>query len=57
VLFEAGDAASLAAAVRRLADDAALRARLREAGFPLAAQHTEAQFNATVLAELERASG
>jgi glycosyltransferase involved in cell wall biosynthesis len=59
VLFEAGEPASLAAAVERLAADAALRSRLREGGFAVAPQHTEVQFNDAVLAELEhrRAGG
>ena len=56
LLFKAGDPAALAAAVGRLARDAELRRRLREAGFETAAQHTEERFNATVLAEVERAA-
>jgi glycogen(starch) synthase len=52
LLSEAGDPSGLAAAVRRLAGDAALRARLREAGFETAERHTEDHFNAAVLAEL-----
>lgn len=40
LLFEAGDAEGLAAAVRRLADDPALRERLREEGLRTAAAHT-----------------
>jgi len=51
LLFEAGDAAGLAAAVRRLAGDAGLRDRLRERGFVTAAAHTEATLNE----EVERA--
>jgi glycosyltransferase involved in cell wall biosynthesis len=46
--FEAGDPAALAAAVRRLAADPALRARLRRTGFATAARHTEPRFNAEV---------
>lgn len=46
LLFEPHDSPrSLAAAVRRLAADEALRARLRDAGFATAAQHTEKRFN------------
>jgi glycogen(starch) synthase len=48
LLFPAGDAAALAAALSRLARDAALRARLREAGLATAGRHTEATFNAAV---------
>jgi glycogen synthase len=53
LLFEAGDAASLAAAVRRLADDPRLRARLRVGGSNTAPLHTEDQFNAAVAREVE----
>jgi glycogen(starch) synthase len=56
VLFEAGDAAALAAAVTRLARDGELRWRLRAAGPETAARHTEDRFNEVVLAELERAA-
>jgi glycosyltransferase involved in cell wall biosynthesis len=55
LLFEAGDAEALAAAVRRLAGDPALRARLRDGGLKTAPLHTEDVFNAAVLAELEAA--
>lgn len=55
LLFEAGDGAELAAAVRRLADDPGLRARLVAAGKETAPRHTEDQFNAAVLRELEAA--
>jgi glycosyltransferase involved in cell wall biosynthesis len=48
LLFEAGDAAALAAAVRRLADDPALRGRLREGGLETARRHTRAGFHAKV---------
>jgi glycosyltransferase involved in cell wall biosynthesis len=55
LLFEAGDAAALADAVRRLADDPGLRARLREGGLATAPLYTEDQFNAAVLRELVEA--
>jgi glycogen synthase len=48
LLFEAGDAAALASAVRRLAGDPALRRTLVYAGLETAAQHTEVQFNEAV---------
>jgi glycosyltransferase involved in cell wall biosynthesis len=53
LLYEAGDADALAAAVRRLADDPQLRARLREGGLATAPLHTEALFNASVAREVE----
>jgi glycogen synthase len=53
LLFEAGDADALAGAVRRLADDPALRARLRDGGLRTAPLHTEDVFNAAVASELE----
>jgi glycosyltransferase involved in cell wall biosynthesis len=56
VLFEAGDERALAAAVARLADDPALRARLRAAGERTAAAHTEVEFNQAVLRELTAAA-
>ena len=55
LLFEAGDPAALAAAVRRLADDPGLRARLRDGGLRTAPKHTEDAFNASVARELEAA--
>jgi len=55
LLFEAGDAAALAAAVERLASDAALRRRLREGGLETAPLHTEDRFNEAVLHELSSA--
>jgi glycosyltransferase involved in cell wall biosynthesis len=55
LLFAAGDPAAMAAAVRRLAGDPALRARLREGGSATAARHTEDVFNAAVVRELEAA--
>ena len=48
LLFPAGDAPALAAAVERLAADAGLRARLRERGAETAARHTERHFNEAV---------
>ena len=48
LLFPAGDAPALAAAVERLAADAGLRARLRERGAETAARHTERRFNEAV---------
>jgi glycosyltransferase involved in cell wall biosynthesis len=57
LLFEAGDAAALAAAVRRLADDGELRARLRAGGLETAPRHTEARLNDAVERELCAAAG
>jgi glycosyltransferase involved in cell wall biosynthesis len=57
LLFEAGDAASLATALRRLADDAELRATLVAGGRTTAPQHTEAVLNAAVERELVAAAG
>jgi glycogen(starch) synthase len=56
LLFEAGDAAALAAAVERLAGDAALRRRLLEGGLETAPLHTEDRFNEAVLGELRSAA-
>ena len=53
LLFEAGDERALADAVARLAGDRGLRGRLREAGLRTAEQHTEIEFNAAVVRELE----
>jgi glycosyltransferase involved in cell wall biosynthesis len=53
LLYEAGDAGALAAAVTRLANDATLRARLREGGLQTAPRHTEDVFNAAVVREVE----
>jgi len=55
LLFEAGDAEALAAAVTRLADDPDLRTRLRAGGSATAPLHTEDVFNDAVLREVERA--
>jgi glycosyltransferase involved in cell wall biosynthesis len=48
LLFEAGDATALAAALQRLAADAGLRAHLRERGVETAARHTERNLNEAV---------
>jgi glycosyltransferase involved in cell wall biosynthesis len=53
--FDAGDADALAAAVRRLAGDPALRARLVAGGRETAAGLTERRFNDAIEEELERA--
>ncbi|HEU4979339.1 MAG TPA: glycosyltransferase [Solirubrobacteraceae bacterium] len=55
VLFAAGDPEALAAAVRRLADDEPLRARLREGGLATAPEHTERHLNEAVERALEAA--
>lgn len=52
----AEDPAALAAAVRRLADDGRLRAKLRTAGFATAAMHDERGFVEAVLSEHDRAA-
>lgn len=56
LLFPAGDAAALAAAVRRLESDPALRARLRAGGLATAAELTEERWTAAVVREHERLS-
>ncbi len=48
VLFEAGDAESLADALRRLASDAELRRRLYDGGLETAARYTEPLYNEAV---------
>jgi glycogen synthase len=53
VLFSAGDAGGLAAAVRRIADDAALRARVRDGGLATAERHTAPGFEARVVEVVE----
>jgi glycosyltransferase involved in cell wall biosynthesis len=53
--FAAGDAAALAAAVRRLAGDRELRARLRAGGRATAEAHPAEAFNRAAVAELARA--
>jgi glycosyltransferase involved in cell wall biosynthesis len=55
LVFHAGDAASLAGALHRLAGDPVLRERLREGGLRTAPRHTESEFDATVQRELEAA--
>jgi glycosyltransferase involved in cell wall biosynthesis len=55
LLFPPGDAPALAAAVRHLADDEALRARLRAGGFAMAPRHTEQHLNEAVERALEAA--
>jgi glycosyltransferase involved in cell wall biosynthesis len=55
LLFEAGNAASLAGALTSLAEDVALRARLRAGGYATAERHSEAAFNQGALAEIELA--
>ena len=52
LLFDAGDASALAAAIRRLAGDRALRERLRAGGLATAPEHTEAGLNEAVEREL-----
>jgi glycosyltransferase involved in cell wall biosynthesis len=53
LLVARGDAGALAAAIDRLAADAPLRSRLREAGLATAREHTAERFNAAVIGELE----
>jgi glycosyltransferase involved in cell wall biosynthesis len=53
LLVPRDDPGALAAAVRRLADDRGLRARLREGGVPTASAHTEERFNAAVAVAVE----
>jgi glycosyltransferase involved in cell wall biosynthesis len=55
LLHEAEDAASLAAALQRLADDAGLRARLREGGFKTAPQFARSKWDERVVAIHEAA--
>lgn len=55
LLVPVGDADALAAAVRRLASDDALRARLREGGFATARAFPAAAFHDAVVAALEAA--
>jgi glycosyltransferase involved in cell wall biosynthesis len=57
LLFEAEDARALAAAVRRLAGDGALRARLREGGLSTAPHYTQPLFNEAVEDAVARAAG
>ena len=53
--FAPGEAAELAAALRRLAAEPELRARLRKGGFATAARHTARAFNEKVEKIIERA--
>jgi glycogen(starch) synthase len=57
LLYAAGDASALAAAVRRLAAEPDLRARLHEGGLETAPLHTETVFNDAVVRHLEAAAG
>jgi glycosyltransferase involved in cell wall biosynthesis len=57
LLVPSGAPAALARAVRALADDPELRARLREGGFETAGQHTHDAFNRAVLDALSAAAG
>lgn len=57
LLFGAGDANGLAAAVDRLGRDPALRERLRTAGRRTAQAHSETTYDAAAVGELERAAG
>jgi glycogen(starch) synthase len=57
LLHPPGDAAALADAVRRLAEDPDLRARLRAGGLATAPHHTETEFNAAVARHLLAAAG
>lgn len=56
LLFEPGDAEALAACVRRLAGDEALRSRLRAGGLATAPLHSADRFHADVEALLEQAT-
>jgi glycosyltransferase involved in cell wall biosynthesis len=53
LLFEAGDAAALAARLRALAEDSQLRDRLRAGGHATAERHSEDEFNRRALVEIE----
>jgi glycogen synthase len=57
LLVEAGDARAIASAVRRLAGDPALSARLRAGGFATAPLHTEQLFNQAVEQAVLEAAG
>lgn len=56
LLFAPGDASGLASALRALADDRALRERLREGGYETAARHSEDGFNCRAAAEILEAA-
>jgi glycosyltransferase involved in cell wall biosynthesis len=55
LIFERDRSTALAAAARRLADDAGLRARLRDGGTATAARYGEESYNQAVVAAVERA--
>ncbi|HWF34627.1 MAG TPA: glycosyltransferase [Solirubrobacteraceae bacterium] len=57
LLYPAGDVARLAAALRALAEDAALRERLRGQGYETAARHGEDAFNRSALTAMLAAAG
>lgn len=56
LLFQADDPSALARALRRLAQDDALRARLQAGGLATAQLYTDAIFNKRVVAEVEAAA-
>jgi len=56
LLHDPGDAASLAATVRRLAEDEALRGRLLTGGLETARRYTESRFNRAATEIVERVS-
>jgi glycosyltransferase involved in cell wall biosynthesis len=56
LLFPAGDASALAAAVERLARDPTLREQLQTGGRRTAQAHSETNFDAAALAQLQRAA-
>jgi glycosyltransferase involved in cell wall biosynthesis len=56
LIFDPGDAAGLAEAVRQLATDADLRQLLRAHGFETAARHTAEEFNRGAADEMEAAT-
>ena len=58
LVYEPRDSvAALAAAVLRLADDAELRGRIREAGFETAARYTQRRYNDAIAEALKAAAG
>jgi glycosyltransferase involved in cell wall biosynthesis len=57
LLFQADDAAGLAAAIQRLAADEPLRQRLHDGGLRTAPRYTEPLYNEAVEKELVRAAG
>jgi glycosyltransferase involved in cell wall biosynthesis len=56
LLFEAGDAAGLTRALRRVAEDSDLRGRLLEDGYRTAAAHSEDEFNRSAVEEIRAAA-